>query len=70
MVVAAFSGTKSTGGYSLEIVAVHASTHSVIVDYRETQPSPKAFVVQVLTQTYAIRVIPKTDLPITFHRLP
>lgn len=67
MVVAAFSGQRTSGGYSIaieEIVAVPASDASparIVVRVAETAPSPDDAVTMAMTAPYDIVVVPRAD---------
>jgi len=54
MVIAAFAGTKSTGGYSLNISSITAEKERLKVILSLTQPGPDCMVSQVLTQPYVM----------------
>lgn len=66
MAVAVFSGTKPTGGYSVEITKVIETDDEVKVSAVETSPGSGCIVTQALTSPYSIVKIPKIDKPVTF----
>jgi len=69
-VVAIFAGEKPTGGYSIEIISVQKISDKLIIQYKERAPSPNLMVIQILTQPFHIMTIPKTNLPISFQKIP
>ena len=70
-VVAVFLGHRATGGYHVELSpAAETVPTSVIVRYREIEPSPGRTPPEGATSPYAMRVIPKSDLPVRFERTP
>lgn len=52
MVLAVFSGTKSTAGHAVEITQVDARESDLVVTYRERAPGPSDMVAQVLTSPF------------------
>lgn len=69
-VVAVFLGHRPTGGYSIEIVGVAPEESYLLVSYRETAPAQGKSPPQGPTSPYALRVIPKSGLPVRFQRIP
>lgn len=63
--VAVFLGPRNTGGYSVEFLEPVPGRQSFVVRYRERRPSPRGFVIQAFTQPYAIRLFPKTGVPLS-----
>jgi PrcB C-terminal len=67
-VVAVFAGEKSSGGYSVEILAVETRNFqtkdlpslAIIVEYR--QPNSGDFVTEAMTYPYHLIKIPKMDV--------
>ena len=67
-VVAVFAGEKSTGGYSVEILAVETRNFQtkdlpslvIIVEYR--QPQPEDYVTEAMTYPYHMIKIPQIDV--------
>ncbi len=66
MVAAVFLGSRSTGGYSVEIVRTRADGGSLVVEYVEKRPAPGAITVQILTSPFHIVVIPAFSGPVRF----
>ena len=68
MIVAVFSGEKSTGGYSIQISRIQedSTKHALEVIVHESKPPPGAMVIQALTQPYHIVKLTRIDLPVTF----
>lgn len=69
MAVAVFMGERRTGGYAIEVVSVRAAEGRLVVDYRESAPSPEMMVTQAITAPWAIALIGRTELPVTFQKL-
>jgi len=59
IVVAVFLGTRSSAGYSVEIVGAREEGSSLVVQYRESRPQPGAVAAQVLTSPYHVVAVPK-----------
>jgi hypothetical protein len=68
MIVAVFSGEKSTGGYSIEISRIQedSSKHALEVIVHERKPPAGAMVIQALTQPYHIVKLTRIELPVAF----
>ena len=69
MVVAVFMGTKSTGGFAVEIAGYRESGGDVVVQYRESSPGRGAITAQVLTSPYHLVAIPKRAGAVTFEKI-
>ena len=54
MIVGIFLGTRSTSGFSVQVVEVVSEHEILVVKYSERRPSPRAMVMQVLTAPFAI----------------
>jgi hypothetical protein len=65
MVVAAFMGTKPTGGYAVRITRV-AQNGKLIVSVREQSPGPGDMVTMALTSPYHVVVVPRSEKPVEF----
>ncbi|MBI4386237.1 MAG: protease complex subunit PrcB family protein [Elusimicrobia bacterium] len=61
---AVFLGLRATGGYSVEFLPPAVERDAVVVRHRTRSPSPGSFVIQALTQPYAIRLYRKTPSPV------
>jgi hypothetical protein len=59
MVAAVFLGTRSTAGFSVEIVGAREEGAVLVVSYRETRPQPGSVAAQVLTSPYHIVAVRK-----------
>lgn len=66
MAVAVFSGTKPTGGYSVEITKIIETDTEIVVTAVETSPGADCIVTQAFTSPYSIVKIPKLDKKVTF----
>ncbi|MBI2564735.1 protease complex subunit PrcB family protein [Candidatus Woesearchaeota archaeon] len=53
-VVAVYSGTKSAGGYSIEIASISKSRFFVEVSVKETVPSIDGIVIEIMMSPYHI----------------
>jgi len=69
MILAVFIWQRPSGGFSVEIIRVEKVEDTIVVFFRETEPSPDAMVTAVLTQPYHIIRIKKTDLPVIFKNV-
>jgi len=58
IVVGVFAGSRTTGGYRVEILGYRREDGRTIVGYRETAPAPGALTAQVITSPFAIVTIP------------
>ena len=54
--VAAFAGSRNTGGWSAELLAPEAGPKGIVVPYRVKGPAPGAFVTMAFTAPYAVRL--------------
>jgi hypothetical protein len=68
MIVAVLSGEKRTGGYGVEITRAeeNIAKRQLEVFVLETHPSPKAVVIQALTQPYHVAKLKKVDISVVF----
>jgi hypothetical protein len=69
-VAAVFLGTRSTGGFGVEIVGAGQKAGAFVVQYRETKPGPGAITAQVITSPFLLVAMPKVDGDVTFERVP
>lgn len=60
-------GSKSTGGYSIEVVAIRPEGGGLVVEVRETSPEPEAMVTQSFTSPYHVVRMTRIDTEITFR---
>ena len=63
-----FLGTRSTGGYAVEITGVDRHGADVIVRYRETKPDPGMMVTQVLSSPFHIVTFENTTGQVKFQK--
>lgn len=59
-------GEKPTGGYEVNITDINVTDESVEVSVDYKAPKEGDIVTQVITYPYALEVIEKVDLPVTF----
>jgi hypothetical protein len=69
-VAAIFPGPRSSGGYSLEITEAQVTEAFILVQYREIAPPPGKSPPAGPSSPYALRVIPRSDLPVRFEKIP
>jgi hypothetical protein len=69
MVVAVFLGSRPTAGITAEITAVKTEGTRTVVEYRERQPPPDAFVAQVITSPFHVVRVPRTAGTPEFRRV-
>ncbi|TPW18840.1 MAG: exported protein of unknown function, partial [Elusimicrobia bacterium] len=63
--VAAFAGSRTTGGWSAELLAPEAAAQGVVVPYHLKGPAPGAFVTMAFTAPYAVRLYRRPARPLT-----
>lgn len=66
MLIAAFAGQKSSGGYQLNITGLERRGKQTEVSLSLTQPGPDCIVAEALTQPYVIAKLSKTKGPVSF----
>jgi hypothetical protein len=69
MIVAVFLGSRSTAGYSVEILGVDPGQGSLTVRYRQRAPAPDAITAQIITSPFQIVAIPKSSGDVRFQRV-
>ncbi|MBI3551169.1 MAG: protease complex subunit PrcB family protein [Elusimicrobia bacterium] len=69
-VVAVFLGSRPSGGFSVEIVSAASDENGVLVRWREQTPPAGLPAPEGATTPYALRAIPKSDLPVRFQKIP
>ena len=70
VVVAVFTGTRPTAGFSVEITRVRQEGTALVVSYTETRPAPGSVAAQVLTSPYHIVAVPRgTTTDVRFERV-
>lgn len=63
-----FAGIKNTAGYSVKFVSIKEEADSITVEYTVTAPAEGMMTAQVITNPYAVRLIPKTGKQVTFKK--
>jgi hypothetical protein len=69
VVVGIFLGTRSSAGFTVEIVGRREDGERTIVQYRETTPPPGSITAQVIVSPYHLAALPKRAGAITFEKL-
>jgi hypothetical protein len=65
-IVAIFLGRRPSGGYRVEIVESAATESFIAVRYREIKPPPGITPPEGATSPFALRVLPRSVLPVRF----
>ena len=68
MVLGVFTGTRTSAGYSVEIVSVDKQADGVVVRYRETRPGRGAVAAQIITSPYHFVAVPKEQGGVRFEK--
>jgi hypothetical protein len=68
MVLGVFAGSRPTAGFGVEIVGTAEKNGTLVVQYRETRPSPDALTAQVITSPYHIVAVPRHAGDVRFER--
>lgn len=66
MVIAAFAGTKSSGGYRLDITKISQDHDRLEVTLLLTQPDADCFVSEAMTQPYVVATTPRSSQSVHF----
>ena len=61
MVLAVYAGSKSTGGYSIEVTRVALRGNTLVADVTRKEPGPLEPAATVITRPYAFAVVPKAE---------
>lgn len=69
MVVGVFVGARPADQFSVSIVRVDTQPKEVVVEYREQPPPTGTLAINVTAYPFAIKVIPRTTLPVRFTKL-
>ena len=69
MVVGVFLGSRTTAGYSVEIVGVEKEGNGLVVRYKETAPGRGTVSAQIITTPSHLVAVPKTDGVVKFERV-
>lgn len=67
MAVAVFLGLRRTGGYGVEITSVGYEGTRLVVRYAERRPAAGAFVPQMLSTPYVVKVLARTEGEVVFR---
>ncbi|MBI4062669.1 MAG: protease complex subunit PrcB family protein [Elusimicrobia bacterium] len=66
MVVAAFLGSKPTGGYAVSIEKIEKKKRKIMISVKTTKPTNNSFVIQAFTSPYHIKIIERSAWPVEF----
>ena len=69
MVVGVFLGSRTTAGFSVEIVSALVEQGALVVRFRETRPQDDGIVAQVITSPYHLVAIPRHSGEVKFEKL-
>ena len=69
MVVGVFLGSRTTAGFSVEIVSALVEQGAVVVRFRETRPQSDRIVAQVITSPYHLVAVPRHSGEVRFENL-
>lgn len=67
MIVFVAMGTRSNGGYAIDIIGVSRSDDVIHVDVRSSSPGPNCITTQALTQPTHALVVPRTSDSVVFR---
>jgi hypothetical protein len=68
MVVLVYVGSKSSGGYSVDITGVQDSGSSIVISYKENKPGPDDVVFLAFTEPYHIIKTDKSSKTVVFYK--
>lgn len=68
-VVGVFLGPQPTGGYAVSIVGAVTTPTALVVQYTVTQPVPGHQPPDGATAPYALKAVPRVDLPVRFQKV-
>ncbi len=66
MVVAAFMGQRTTGGYAVTVEDVRENNEFIVVEIELETPGDNCAPTQAVTQPHHVIVLPDSDLPVQF----
>jgi protease stability complex PrcB-like protein len=69
MVVGVFLGSRTTAGFSVEIVSALVEQGVLVVRFRETRPQSDRIVAQVITSPYHLVAVPRHSGEVRFENL-
>jgi hypothetical protein len=67
MVVGVFLGSRTTAGFSVEIVSALVEQGVLVVRFRETRPQSDRIVAQVITSPYHLVAVPRHSGDVRFE---
>ena len=68
MVVGVFVGNRPTTGYKVEIVGARKDGDALVIEWRETPPTPGSSVNATVTTPFAVAGLPRHDGPVRFEK--
>ena len=68
MVVGVFLGSRTTAGFSVEIVSALVEQGALVVRFRETRPQSDRLVAQVITSPYHLVAVPHHSGEVRFEK--
>jgi len=68
MAVGVFLGSRTTGGFSVQITAAEVVDGTLVVRYTESTPGPGAMLAQVITAPFHLVSVEKFDGPVRFEK--
>ena len=69
MVVGVFLGSRPTAGFAIEVIGAREEGGALVVQYRETRPSPRSITAQILTSPYHIVTVPARAGDVKFEKI-
>jgi hypothetical protein len=69
MVVGVFLGSRTTAGFSVEIVSALVEQGALVVRFRETRPQSDRIAAQVITSPYHLVAVPRHSGEVKFEKL-
>ena len=69
MIIAVFMGTRSSGGYEIEIKNISKTEKEIVVGVEEKEPSPDSLRTMALTSPYHVVIVKRSSLPVRFQSL-
>ena len=70
LIVGVFLGSRPNAGFGVEIAGYRDGGGRIVIEYRETVPSPGALTAQVIVSPYHIVALARRTGSITFSKLP
>ena len=69
MVIAVFMGTRSSGGYEIEIKNISKTEKEIVVGVEEKEPSSDSLRTMAVTSPYHLVIVKRSSLPVRFQSL-